>query len=80
MGSTNNASLQRLTSAEIERLVEVIVDECGAELERQQFTDMAMALLDDMPGLETLPTRAAKQYVSAMWTRYLSVQRATDSR
>ena len=80
MGSTNNASLQRLTIAEIERLVEVIVDECGADLERQQFTDMAMALLDDMPGLETLPSRAARQYVSAMWNRYLSLQRATSTR
>ena len=80
MGSTNNALLHRLTIAEIERLVEVIVDERGAELERAQFTDTAMALFDEIPGLETLPSRAARQYVSAMWTRYLSVQRATSSR
>lgn len=80
MGSTNNASLHRLTIAEIERLIEAIVDESGADLERAQFTDMAMALLDQIPGLETLPSRAATQYVSAMWTRYLRVQRATDSR
>ena len=74
MGSTNKASLQRLTIAEIERLVEVIVDESGADLERAQFTDATMALLDQIPGLETLPSRAARQYVSAMWTRYLSAQ------
>ena len=80
MGSTNNASLHRLTIAEIERLVEVIVDECGADLECAQFTDTAMALLDNVPGMETLPSRAARQYVSAMWTRYVSVQRATDAR
>mgnify|MGYP003516387115 CR=1 FL=1 len=66
MGSTNNAPLHRLTSAEIERLVEVIIDECGDDLERAQFTDTAMALLDDIPGLETLPSRAARQYVLAM--------------
>jgi len=80
MGSTNNASLQRLTIAEIERLVEVIVDASGADLERAQFTDMAIALLDEIPGLETLPNRAVRQYVSEMWTRYLSVQRAISSR
>jgi hypothetical protein len=80
MGSTNNALLHRLTIADIDRLVEVIVDESGADLERARFTDTAMALLDQIPGLETLPSRAVRQYVSAMWTRYLSVQRATDSR
>ena len=79
MGSTNNGSVHRLSIADIEWLVEVIIDKWGADLPRQQFTNMTLELLDQIPGLEALSSEAAKQYVSDIWTRYVSFQLTTSS-
>ena len=79
MASTSNGSLRHLSITELEWLVELIIDKWGADLSRQQFTEMTMELLDQIPGLEMLSSEATKQYVSDIWTRYLSVQREASS-
>lgn len=72
MDSTANRSFAALNDDELDRLVEVIVEQFGSTLDRAQFADVALTLFDDMPGLETITTKAASRYVAALWRRYRS--------
>ena len=70
MDSTANRSFTALNDDELDRLVEVIVEQFGSTLDRDQFADVALTLFDDMPGLETITTKVASRYVAALWQRY----------
>ena len=70
MDSTANRSFAALTDDELDRLVEVIVEQFGSTLDRAQFADAALTLFDDMPGLETITMKTANRYVAALWRRY----------
>jgi O-succinylbenzoate synthase len=70
MDSTANRSFAALNDAEFDGLVEVIVEQFGSTLDRDQFADAALTLFDDMPGLETITTKQANRYVAALWRRY----------
>jgi hypothetical protein len=70
MDSTANRSFAALTDDELDRLVEVIVEQFGSTLDRDQFADVALTLFDDMPGLETITMKQASRYVAALWRRY----------
>lgn len=72
MDSTDHRSFAALNDDELERLVEVIVEQFGSDLNRAQFADVALTMLDDMPGLETITTKQATRYVVALWRRYRS--------
>lgn len=70
MDSTPNRSFAALTDDELDRLVEVIVEQFGSTLDRDQFADVALTLIDDMPGLETITMKQASRYIAALWRRY----------
>lgn len=70
MGSTNHRSFAALNDDELDGLVEVLIEQSGPTLDRAQFTDVALTLFDDMPGLETITTKQANRYVAALWRRY----------
>ncbi len=72
MDSTANRSFAALTEDELDRLVEVIVQQFGSTLDRDQFADVALTVFDDMPGLETITTKQASRYAAAPWRRYQS--------
>ena len=72
MDSTANRSFAALNDDEFDRLVEVIVEQFGSTLDRDQFADVALTLFEDMPGLETITTKKASRYVAALWRRYRS--------
>jgi hypothetical protein len=72
MDSTANRSVAALTDDELDRLVEIVIEDFGFNLPHDQFTDVAMTLFDDMPGLEVITTKKASRYVAALWQRYRS--------
>jgi hypothetical protein len=70
MDSTANRSFAALADDELDRLVEIIVEQFGSTLDRAQFADIALTLFDDMPGLETITAKHTSRYVAALWRRY----------
>lgn len=70
MDSTDHRSIAALNDDELDRLVEVIVEQFGSTLDRERFADAALTLFDDMPGLETITTKQANRCVTALWRRY----------
>jgi hypothetical protein len=72
MDSTAHRSFAALNDDEINRLVGVIVDHFGSALDRAQFAEAALALFDEMPGLETVTTKQASRYLTVLWRRYRS--------
>ena len=70
MDSTDHRSFAALNDDELDRLVEVIVEQFGSTLDRAQFADVALTLFDDIAGLETITTKQANRYVAALWRRY----------
>jgi len=72
MDSTDHRSIAALNDDELDRLVEVIVEQFGSTLDRDQFADVALTLFDDIAGLETITTKQVNRYVAALWWRYRS--------
>jgi hypothetical protein len=72
MDSTDHLSFAALNDDELDRLVEVIVEQFGSTLERAQFADVALTLFEDIAGLETITTKRANRYVAVLWRRYRS--------
>ena len=70
MDSTTNRSFAALTDDELDRLVEIVIEDFGPDLPRDQFTDVALTLFDDMPGCEVITTKQASRYIAALWRRY----------
>lgn len=70
MDSTNERSFEVLASDELERLVEIIIEQPGLSLDRGCFTNEVMMLFEDIAGLESMTQRQASQYAADLWRRY----------
>ena len=70
MDSTAIRSFAALSDDELDRLVEVVIEDFGSDLPRDQFTDVALALFEDVAGFEVITTRKANRCVAALWRRY----------
>ena len=70
MDSTANLSFAALNDDELDRLVEVVIEQFGSTLDRAQLADVALTLFDDIAGLETITTKQANREVHALWRRY----------
>lgn len=73
MGSQRK-SCSQLSESQLTGLAVIIYDECGGSLNRDQFNNEAMNLLDDIAGIESLTTKARTKYLNAMWSSYQQVQ------
>jgi len=70
MDSTDHCSFAALNDDELDRFVEVVIEQFGSTLDRAQFADVALALFEDVAGFEAITTRKATRYVAALWRRY----------
>jgi hypothetical protein len=70
MDSTDHRSFAALNNDELDRLVEVVIEDFGSTLDRRQFTDVTLALFEDVAGFEVITTKKASRYVAALWRRY----------
>jgi hypothetical protein len=52
------------------RLVELVVDEFGGSLARDDFAAVIHGYFDDIPGLETMGADEANHLISIMWSEY----------
>jgi hypothetical protein len=75
MDSTANRSFAALTDDELDRLVEIVIEDFGSDLSRDQFTVVALTQFDDMPGFEVITTKQANRYLAALWLRYRAKSR-----
>lgn len=72
MDSTGNRLFDSLSDDDLDRLVEIIVDQFGLTVDSGQFADRALSLIDDIAGLETITTKQASGFIAIMWRRYKS--------
>jgi hypothetical protein len=70
MESIANRSGAALNDDELDRLIEIVIEDFGSDLSRDQFADVALTLFDDMPGFEVITTKQTNRYVVALWRRY----------
>jgi hypothetical protein len=70
MDSTDHRSFVALSDDELDRLVEVVIEQFGATLDRRQFAEVAMTLFEDIAGLEAITAKRTNRYVAALWRRY----------
>ena len=70
MDSTDHRSFAALNDDELDRLVEILIEQFGSTLDRRQFADVALTLLEDIAGFDTITTKQANRDVPALWRRY----------
>ena len=70
MDSTDHRPFAALNDDELDRLVEIVIEQFGSTLDRDQFVDVVLTLFDDVAGFEVITTRKANRYVAALWRRY----------
>jgi len=66
MDYSDTQSHHSLDDDEMRRLVSIVVEEFGPALARSQFNDVTLALFEYIAGLETIPTKLARQYLNTL--------------
>ena len=79
MDSFDIQSLNALDDDEMSRLVSLVVEEFGPALARTQLNDVVLALFENIAGLETIPTKTARQYLNVLWSKYLQATKANPA-
>jgi len=72
--------MHTLVSDQLNRLVEIVHEDFGLELNRDQFNDAVMNLFDDIAGCESMPAKARTKYLRKMWTRYKTINDVIQSK
>lgn len=62
--------MQTLSAEEKLRLVDIVIEEFGADLTFDDFSDAVLGLFEDIPGFETIAPAKALQYVNQLWSQY----------
>lgn len=71
--------MDRLSSEQIEMLVQIVRETRGDGISRDQFNDAMLGLFEDIPGFERLSSRKVGQLLCDTWQRYRSTPMAPDS-
>jgi hypothetical protein len=75
MRSRNEPCWTTLTTDQIDMLVNIVTEDHGSVLTRQQFNDIVLMLSEDIAGLEMLTPTQRNQLLRKLWSRY---QRSND--
>jgi hypothetical protein len=70
MKPLKDKSLHQLSPTQIQMLVQIVRDASGNQLMRPAFTEVMLALFDDIAGFETLPASKRGKYLNLLWLRY----------
>lgn len=62
--------MYELSEGEIIRLAAIVRDQHGQFLLLDKFTEEALQLLEDVPGLECLPDAATQSLINELWVIY----------
>jgi hypothetical protein len=52
------------------RLIELVIDTHGGELNKHQFTDVVFNLFEDISGMEGLTPPDAREIINNLWSIY----------
>ena len=59
-----------ITKEQQQDLIELIHEQFGSTLSRDDFTDAVLGLFEDSPGFETITQSQAKSMINQLWRIY----------
>jgi hypothetical protein len=59
-----------LSKEQKQRLIEILVEEFGCNLDFDEFAEAVMVLCDDIAGFETIQTSNANRIINQLWRNY----------
>ena len=62
--------MKRLSKPQQNRLIELIIDTDGGDLNKRQFTDVVFNLFEDISGIEVLTPPDAREIINNLWSIY----------
>jgi len=62
--------MKGLTKDKQQALVEIVTEEAGAFLNRNNFNEHLLLLLEDIAGFETMSKRESTHTLNQLWRRY----------
>lgn len=62
--------MKSLTTEQMQRLVEISIEECGDDMDQDEFTDVLLGLLEDIAGFETASQRSVNNLTQRLWRKY----------
>lgn len=70
MKSRNEPCCINLTSAQLNEMVAIIIEDHGSMLRRLEFNDAMLMFFEDIAGLETLTNSQRNRLLKILWSRY----------
>jgi hypothetical protein len=70
MRSRKESCCANLTTNQLNMLVEIVTEENGSMLPRQEFTDIVLLMCEDIAGLEQMTRIQSNQLLKKLWSRY----------
>lgn len=62
--------MKSLTTEQRQQLVEIIKEEFKSDLSFDDFTDVLLGLLEDVPGFETAKQSIINKFTQQLWSQY----------
>ena len=62
--------MKRLSEPQQTRLIELVIDTDGGDLNKRQFTDVVFNLFEDISGMEVLTPPDAREIINNLWSIY----------
>lgn len=62
--------MKSLTTEQKQQLVDIIIEDFGNEMMQDEFSDVLLGLLEDVPGFETTTQRTINQLTNQLWSQY----------
>lgn len=62
--------MKRLSKPQQVRLIELVIDIHGGDLNKRVFTDVVLYLFEDISGMEVLTPPDAREIINNLWSIY----------
>ena len=62
--------MKRLSKPQLVRLIELVMDTHGGDLNKRVFTDVIFNLFEDISGMEVLTPPDAREIINNLWSIY----------
>ena len=62
--------MKRLSKPQQNRLIELVIDTNGGDLNKRQFKDEVFNLFEDISGMEVLTPPDAREIINNLWSIY----------
>lgn len=62
--------MKRISKPQQTRLIELVIDTNGGDLNKRAFTDVVLNLFEDLSGMEVLTPPDAREIINNLWSIY----------